>query len=229
MKAMLLAAGLGTRLRPLTETCPKPLLPLAGKAMIEYHIEALVSAGVSDLVVNVSWLGAQIEQQLGDGERFGARIAYSREPEGPLETGGGIRRALPLLGSDPFVVVAGDVWFDYPLARICARVLDAASLAHLVMVPNPAHNPNGDFLLQGAGTLRRSGGGTPCTYSGCALISPRLLDGWNDAIFPLRDPLRRAAEAGRLSGELWEGEWEDVGTIDRYRMLDRRLRDPQKP
>ena len=223
MKAMILAAGLGTRLRPLTETLPKPLLPLAGKPMIVYHIERLAAAGVTELVINVSWLGALIERHLGDGAAFGVGIRYSREPEGPLDTGGGIRRALPLLGEQPFLLVAGDIWTDYPLARLAACTLDDGELGLLVLVPNPPQHSGGDFSLDEAGRVGTSAAGRRCTYSGISLLSPRLLEGWNDTVFPLREPLRQAAARGALRGEIWPGDWEDVGTPQRYDELNRRL------
>lgn len=223
MKAMLLAAGLGTRLRPLTATLPKPLLALAGKPMILYHIEKLVAAGVHELVINVSYLGELIEQALGDGARFGASIRYSREPEGPLDTGGGLRRALPLLGSAPFLLVAGDVWSDFPYRRLASHELVKGHLGHLVMVRNPPQHQAGDFALDEQGKLNRDGNGRSCTYAGIALLAPDIIAGWEEEIFPLREPLRRAAARGVLSGECWEGDWEDVGTAERYLALNRRL------
>lgn len=223
MKAMILAAGLGTRLRPLTETLPKPLLPLAGKPMIVYHVETLAAAGVTELVINVSWLGALIEQHLRDGAALGVCIRYSREPDGPLDTGGGIRRALPLLGEQPFLLVAGDIWSDYPLARLAGRTLGAGELGRLVLVPNPPQHSGGDFSLDEAGRVGTAAAGRRCTYSGISLLSPRLLDGWNDTVFPLREPLRQAAGRGALSGEIWAGDWEDVGTPERYAELNGRL------
>lgn len=223
MKAMILAAGLGTRLRPLTLARPKPLLALAGKPMICHHIERLVAAGVTELVINVSWLGAMIEEALGDGAAFGARIHYSREPDGPLDTGGGIRRALPLLGAQPFLVLAGDIWTDYPVARLAGAGLAHGDLGRLVLVPNPPQHSHGDFSLDEAGRVGVAPAVRRCTYSGISLLSPALLDGWNEEVFPLREPLRQAAARGLLSGECWEGDWEDVGTPERYERLNSRL------
>ena len=153
MKAMILAAGFGERLRPLTEKTPKPLLKVGVKPLIQYHIERLASAGVRELVINTSWLGDQIESFLGDGSRFGVSIAWSREAE-PLDTGGGIRRALPLLGSDPFLVINGDVWTNYPLDSLVEREWADEIEAHLVLVPNPTHNPEGDFTLDSQQCIR---------------------------------------------------------------------------
>lgn len=224
MKAMLFAAGLGTRLRPLTLHTPKPLLPVGGKALIVHHVERLVAAGIRDLVINLSWLGEQIEQALGDGARWGARIRYSPEPGAPLETGGGIRRALPLLGEAPFLVISADVWCDFPLGELAAAGLPGDAEARLVMVPNPPQHPEGDFRLQADGRLVRGvSSGEPCTYSGIGLLSPALLRGWDDEAFPLREPLRAAAARGRLRGCCWQGDWEDVGTVERYEALSRRL------
>ena len=227
MKAMLLAAGLGTRLRPLTLGTPKPLLPVGGKPMLVWHIERLVAAGVREMVINVSWLGEQIEAALGDGAAFGASIRYSREPGAPLDTGGGIRRALPMLGEEPFVVVSGDIWCDFPLPTLLGEGLMEGALARLVVVPNPPQHPEGDFRLQADARLARGAQtGMPCTYSGIGLLSPRLLDGWNEEVFALRDPFRAAAARGALHGLGWEGDWEDVGTPERYAALNLRLGTP---
>ncbi len=227
MKAMLLAAGLGTRLRPLTLETPKPLLPVGGKPMLVWHIERLVAAGVREMVINVSWLGDQIEYALGDGAAFGANIRYSREPGAPLDTGGGIRRALPLLGEAPFVVVSGDIWCDFPLGTLLADPLPREVLARLVVVPNPPQHPEGDFRLQSDARLDRGvASGMPCTYSGIGMLSPRLLEGWDAEVFELRDPFRAAAAQGALHGLCWEGDWEDVGTPERYAALNSRLGSP---
>nr|MBP8926536.1 mannose-1-phosphate guanylyltransferase [Pseudomonadales bacterium] len=178
---------------------------------------------VHELVINVSYLGELIEQALGDGARFGASIRYSREPEGPLDTGGGLRRALPLLGSAPFLLVAGDVWSDFSYRRLASHELVKGRLGHLVMVRNPPQHQAGDFALDEQGKLNRDGNGRSCTYAGIALLAPDIIAGWEEEIFPLREPLRRAAARGVLSGECWEGDWEDVGTAERYLALNRRL------
>lgn len=210
MKAMILAAGKGERMRPLTLHTPKPLLPVAGKPLIEYHIERLVAAGCRELVINHAWLGEQIEQALGDGSRWGVSIQYSAETE-PLETGGGIRRALPLLGDEPFILVNGDVWTDYDFS-VLPRQLDG--LAHLVLVNNPEHHPQGDFLLQDDRVLTE-GQGQRLTYSGIAVLSPQLLADCEQGAFKLAPLLRVAMTAGAVSGEHYGGRWLDVGTPER--------------
>lgn len=207
MKAMILAAGRGERLRPLTDTTPKPLLEAGGRSLIDYQVAALVANGLPDIVINHAHLGAQIEAHLGDGHRHGARIHYSAEGETGLETGGGIFRALPLLGAAPFVIVNGDVFTDFAFARLPA---EPAGLAHLVLVPNPVHNPDGDFTL----TDQRigNGSGTRLTYSGIAVLRPDLFNGCDDGIFRLAPLLRAAADRGEVSGERHDGVWMDIGT-----------------
>lgn len=209
MKAMILAAGKGERMRPLTLHTPKPLLPVAGRALIEYHIGALAAAGITELVINHAWLGEQVEQALGDGSRYGVRIAYSAETE-PLETGGGILKALPLLGDEPFIVVNGDIWTDYDFSRL--RV-SASSLAHLVLVDNPSHHPQGDFSLVEGGVNPE--GGSKLTYSGISILHPELFAGCSAGAFALAPLLRAAMEQGRVSGEHFTGRWLDVGTVER--------------
>lgn len=216
---MVLAAGRGERMRPLTDETPKPLLEVGGKAIIVHLIEALVAEGFHELVINHSWHGQQIEQRLGDGAKFGASIAYSPEPEGALETGGGIRRALPLLGSDPFLAVNGDIWTDFPFGNLPGAL---QSLAHLVLVNNPSHHPDGDFTL--AGTRVQDGEGERLTFSGIGVYRPELFEGETDERFALAPLLFGACRNGRVSGELYMGEWWDVGTPERLAMLDRHLR-----
>jgi len=215
---MILAAGRGERMRPLTDHTPKPLLQAGGRALIEYPIEALRSAGITELVINHAWLGEQLEAYLGDGSRWGVHIRYSPEPPGALETGGGIRNALPLLGEKPFLVVNGDVWTDYPYAY---RQLGSARLAHLVLVDNPLHNPAGDFCLQDGEVSEERG--RRLTYSGLGWFHPALFEGTADGPFPLAPLLRAAMRAGRVSGEHYSGEWVDIGTPERLAELDRRL------
>jgi len=220
---MILAAGRGERMRPLTLSRPKPLLDVGGRALIEHHLQALVAAGFSQVVINLSWLGEQICAALGDGARFGIDIRYSEEGPEPLETGGGIFRALPLLGPAPFLVLNGDVWTTYPYAPLRERWL-ARDLAHLVLVPNPAHNERGDFVLRD-GRMREGEEGDRYTFSGIGVYHPSLFDGCRDGIFKLAPLLRAAARAGRVSAELYEGDWLDIGTPERLAALDRRLRE----
>lgn len=218
MKAMILAAGRGERMRPLTDETPKPLLEAGDRCLIEHRIAALVAAGITDIVINHAWHGAQIEMRLGDGARLGAHIRYSPEGDRRLETGGGIRNALTLLGDAPFIVVNGDVWTDYPFERLPD---DPAGLAHLVLVPNPPHHPGGDFALDG--TLVANDGGRRWTYSGIAVLRPALFDGQDAEVFPLAPLLRAAADRGQVSGERYEGLWFDIGTPESLEGLRRRL------
>lgn len=214
MRAMILAAGRGERMRPLTDHTPKPLLRVGGKALIEYHIIALAAAGFEEIVINHAHLGQQIEAALGDGSRYQVRLRYS--PEGQaLETGGGIFRALPLLGEEPFVVVNGDVWCDYPLAQL-RRPLQG--LAHLVLIDNPPHHPHGDFHLVGARV--ESEGEPRLTFSGIGLYHPALFAGCQAGAFPLAPLLRQAMALGKVSGEHYRGRWIDVGTPQRLHELD---------
>ncbi len=215
---MLLAAGRGERMRPLTDSRPKPLLEAGGRPLIEYSLRALAAAGVRRVVVNIAWLGAKLRDRLGDGSELGLEILYSREPPGALETGGGIRQALPLLGPDPFWLVNGDVYseFDFP-----AWQLPAAVLARLLLVPNPAHHPAGDFCLQGQRVLLSAG--ERLTYAGIALLRPQLLARERPGRFALAPVLTAAIARGRVRGERFSGYWTDVGTPARLRALDRRL------
>ncbi len=221
MKAMVLAAGRGERMRPLTLTRPKPLLEVGGRPLIAHHLYALAMAGFRDVVVNLSWLGEQIRSALGDGTGYNVRLAYSDEGPEPLETGGGVFRALALLGPAPFLVLNGDVWTDYPYARL-RETLRPGDLAHLVLVPNPPHNPDGDFVLRAGRIVEEPG--ERLTFSGVGVYRPELFAGCRDGIFKLAPLLRAAARAGRVSGEVHDGEWLDIGTPQRLAELDRRLR-----
>lgn len=214
MKAMILAAGKGERLRPLTLHTPKPLVKVAGVPLIEHRIKALVSSGFTQLVINHAWLGQQIEDYLGDGARFNARISYSAEAhDQPLETGGGICKALPLLGDSAFLLINGDIWCD-----IDCRTLAHApkGLAHLVLVPNPAHN-TGDYMLNADGTVRlpKAGEQGALTYSGIAIIDPKLFAGCKPEPFRLPILFNQAMQQGLVTGELFTGTWIDVGTLER--------------
>lgn len=219
MKAMILAAGKGERLRPLTLHTPKPLVRAAGVPLIEYHVRALAAAGFTELVINHAWLGQQIEDYLGDGARFGVRIAYSAEGE-PLETGGGIFKALPLLGDQPFVLVNGDIFTDYPFAQL-RRPL--SGLVHLVLVANPTHHAGGDFCLQGGQVSDAQAGEGNLTYSGLAVLSPALFAECQPGAFKLAPLLRQAMAAGQVSGEQFAGCWVDVGTHERLAEVERLL------
>lgn len=211
---MILAAGRGERMRPLTDTLPKPLLPARGVPLLEHHFAALARAGIAELVINLGWLGERIRAHVGDGSRFGVRVAYSEEGYPPLETGGGIHRALPLLGPEPFWLVNGDVFCAYAFDR---RALAPGALAHLVLVPNPAHHPAGDFVLAD-GRVAESGG-ERLTYSGIAVLHPGLFAGCQPGRFPLAPLLRAAMARGAVTGELHTGEWNDVGTPERLAAL----------
>jgi MurNAc alpha-1-phosphate uridylyltransferase len=211
MKAMILAAGRGERMRPLTDRVPKPLLMAAGKPLIQWHIEALQRAGFTDIVINHAWLGQQIEDTLGDGAQFGVRIVYSAEGETGLETGGGIFRALPLLtkgtSDEPFLVVNADVVTDFDYSRLPQQI---TGLAHLVLVPNPEHHPQGDFVLQDSRVTDAAG--ARLTFSGIGLYRPQLFEHCTAGVFPLAPILRQAIQQGQVSGEYYPGAWLDVGT-----------------
>lgn len=218
---MILAAGRGERMRPLTLVKPKPLLEAGGAPLIVHHLRALQAAGFEDIVVNLSWLGDQIRAALGDGGRHGVRLHYSDEGPEPLETGGGIFRALPLLGAGPFLVLNGDVWTDIDWSRLRDR-LAPQDLAHLVLVPNPAHNEKGDFVLANGRIVETPG--ERHTFSGVGVYRAELFDGCRDGIFKLAPLLRAAARAGRVSGELHTGAWLDIGTPERLTHLDELLK-----
>ena len=217
MKAMILAAGRGERLRPLSDRVPKPLVEAGGKPLVAWHLERLAAAGCREVVINVSHLGHRIMERLGDGARWGVRIAFSQEPQ-PLETAGGMAHARRLLGAEPFLVVNGDVYCEVDLARLLRFPL-GERLAHLVLVPNPAHHPAGDFTLD-AGRV----GNAPSpryTYAGVAVIAPALFAGVEAGSKAQLAPLlRAAAERLQVSGELFEGTWLDVGTRERLAALE---------
>lgn len=220
MQVMLLAAGKGTRMLPLTATTPKPLLMAGGSTLIEHQIRKLKTAGFTDFVINHAWLGAQIEAALGDGSRMGVKIIWSREGE-PLETAGGIVRALPLLGADPFAIVNADIWTDYAFTKL-KTALAHGDLVHLVLVPNPEHHPRGDFNLA-SGRLEQQQDTQRYTYSGIAVFHPQLFAGLGDGKAPLLPLLQKAIGLGRASGEFFDGDWVDVGTPERLAALDRRI------
>jgi MurNAc alpha-1-phosphate uridylyltransferase len=217
MKAMILAAGRGERMRPLTDHTPKPLLPAGGKPLIVHHIERLAAAGLTDLVINHAHLGAQIEAALGDGGQYGVHIRYSPEDKA-LETGGGIFRALARLGPDPFLVINGDVWTDIDLASLG---LAPGDLAHLVLVDNPAHHPTGDFALANGRVFAT--GEPRLTFSGVGIYRPELFEDCTPGAFPLAPLLRSAMARGLVSGNHHQGIWIDIGTPQRLADLDRML------
>ena len=217
---MLLAAGRGERLRPITDTLPKPLVEVAGKPLIVYHLERLARAGVRDVVINLSWLGGKIRAALGEGARYGVRITYSEEGPVPLETGGGIHRALPLLGPGPFLVVNSDVWTDVDFSRFLT--LEEGADARLLLAPNPPHHPRGDFGLEDDFVVERDA--DRFTYTGIGVYRPELFEGCAPGKFPLLPLLKRAIAAGRLRVEVYRGEWLDIGSPDRLAWLDARER-----
>jgi MurNAc alpha-1-phosphate uridylyltransferase len=249
MKAMIFAAGRGERMRPLTDACPKPLLQVGGKPLIVHQIEALAAAGIHEIVINHAWLGAQIEDALGSGERWGVHLHYSPETEA-LETAGGIVQALPLLrencaarpshhvqrvsGAEPsradiIVAVSGDIYsaYDYqqlatPAARLAASPTPGM---HLVMVPNPPFHPNGDFILADNGQLMRDGAGERLTFGNIGLYDLRLFDGIAPGTRMAMSPLYRSCiESGHATGERYDGVWENIGTPEQLTSLDQRLR-----
>lgn len=218
MKAMILAAGFGTRMRPLTDHTPKPMLKVAGKPLIEHQINRLVKAGITEIVINHAYLGEQIEAYLKDGSKFGCSIQYSAEKT-PLETGGGIFKALPLLSSEPFLLVNGDVWCDFDYALLNDFKLNG--LAHLLMVPNPEFNPDGDFALSD-GQLSQVGD-NKFTFSGVSILHPNLFKDCQAGVFKLAPLLKTAMDNKCVSGQLYEGPWIDVGTPQRLQDVDELL------
>jgi len=214
MRALILAAGRGERLKPLTDEIPKPLIDVAGKPLIEHHLSKLAGAGFRQIVVNLAHLGEMIRESLGDGEKFGLQIAYSQEPEGALETGGGIQQALQWLGDNPFAVINGDIFTDYAFERLRAVKCDRA---HLVLVSNPEHNPDGDFSLDGA-RIRNSGGHMH-TFSGIAVYHPRLFRECEPGRYSVVPTLRSAISEHIVTGELHPGLWSGVGTPERLESI----------
>ena len=234
MRALVFAAGLGERMRPLTDATPKPLLVAGGRSLIAWHLERLAALGASDVVVNTSWLAAQFPQALGDGSRWGLRLHFVHEGPTPLETGGGMHNALPLLcgdGDAPFLAINGDVWCDFDLARLPR---EPRGDAHLVLVDNPPHHPRGDFVLDGDARVHAEGQ-RKLTFAGIGVYRPRLLDGWRDVIgdragadatpprFPIAPLLRAAMARAAVTGEHHSGRWTDVGTPQRLAQLDAEL------
>lgn len=214
MRAMILAAGRGERMRPLTDHTPKPLLKAGGRALIEHTIDRLVAGGITEIIVNTAHLGEQVELYLGEGTRYGASIRYSMECEA-LETGGGIFRALPLLGDEPFLVVNGDIATDFDFGSLREREI---RLAHLVLVKNPEHHPLGDFGLEDG--LAREGGDMRYTFCGIGVYRPRLFADCVPGRFALAPLLRQAMALEQVGAELFPGFWMDIGTVDRLQAFD---------
>jgi len=219
VKAMILAAGRGERFRPLTDSLPKPLIPVRGEVLIERHLQRLAGAGLREVVINLGWLGQSIEERLGDGLRYGLAIAWSREGWPCLETGGGVFNALPLLGAAPFLLLNADVWTDYPLADLAQRAaaLPDHDLAHMVLVPNPP----GDCTLAGGRVVPACA--DTHTFSGLSVLRPALFAGLDGGAFPLWPVLREASIRGQVSGEIYAGRWSDVGTPQRLEALEKLL------
>jgi MurNAc alpha-1-phosphate uridylyltransferase len=218
MRAMILAAGRGERMRPLTDKMPKSMLEVSGKPLIQYHIENLVQAGIVDIVINHALFGEQIEAHLNDGKSLGASISYSEEGDHPLETAGGIIKALPLLGDKPFVTVNADIWTDFPfqdLLHECDSLSGdpANNLAHLILVDNPVHNPNGDFALSDGKVLNQ--GEPMLTFSGISLFKPEFFKDCSSGSTPLAPIVRQASSQGRVTGSHYQGRWQDIGTPER--------------
>ncbi len=236
MRAMILAAGRGERMRPLTDATPKPLLQVGGRRLIEWHLQSLARAGFREVMINHAWLGQQIPAALGDGSSYGLSLHYSDEGDSALETAGGIFNVLPWFGSAPFLVVNGDVWSDFDYGRLCtADALDAEAHARLVLVPNPLQHPRGDFALEPRAIQLRGDGARAryevrdqdapqrYTFTGVAVYRAEFFAGCTPGRFPLLPLLRRAAAANRLRGDLYDGLWFDIGTPERLAQLDTRL------
>lgn len=219
MKAMILAAGRGERLRPLTDTTPKPLLKAGSRSLIEHHLLHLGDNGISEVIINIAWLGQQIREKLGNGEKYNLRITYSDEGEHALETAGGIIKALPLLGDKPFLVVNGDIWSDFDLSPLINGEMQEE--AHLILIDNPEHNHQGDFALKD-GYLQESGD-SMYTYSGIGIYTKQFFDGLPPAKAPLAPIIRGKIKQHRVTGAIHKGLWTDVGTIERLQTLNNSL------
>jgi|SaaInl5LU_22_DNA_1037371.scaffolds.fasta_scaffold03254_9 N-acetyl-alpha-D-muramate 1-phosphate uridylyltransferase len=228
MKAFLLAAGKGKRLLPLTETTPKPLIAVAGEPLIVRHIEQLKLAGVTEFVINTHWLADRLQDFLGDGSKFGIQIQWSHEDE-LLETGGGIQKALHLIGEQPFLLVSADIWTDFEYKKLLANPLSEEEVARLVLVDNPEHHARGDFVLEtdtespqcGLVRMPLDQGLSTLTYSGIALIRPDWVESWKfgQSAFPLREPLFAAITGDQISGYHYSGRWTDIGSLERLQAI----------
>jgi MurNAc alpha-1-phosphate uridylyltransferase len=224
MKAMILAAGLGQRMRPLTDSLPKPMLLAGGKPLLQHHLEALAKIDVSEIIINLAYLGNKIRDFVGNGEKFGVTVSYSEELE-PLETAGALLHALPLLGTEPFLLINGDVWTDYPLAELATYTLGNDEDAHLILVPNPEFHPTGDFSPNQQGRLQNDPVLTKFTFGGISLIHPRLINNYplQRNKFPLGEVLRFGIAHNRITAQVYSGGWSDVGTPERLLELDAKL------
>lgn len=218
MKAMILAAGRGERLRPLTDEIPKPLIKVAGKSLIEYHLQNLAQAGFKEIIINTAWLAEKIHQQLANGENYGVTIHYSDEGEA-LETAGGIINALPMLGNEEFLVINGDIWCDFDFSTL--PKLDDDIQAHLVLVTNPEHNLTGDFSLQD--NRVKNNGNVMSTYSGISIFKPKFFADQKSGILPLAPLIRKKCDNNLVSGQTHQGLWTDVGTLERLQELEDQL------
>jgi len=218
MKAMILAAGRGERLRPLTDTTPKPLIKVAGKSLIEYHLNNLAKAGITEIIINTSWLADKIHEELADGSQYNVTIQYSDEGEA-LETAGGIIKALPLLGDEPFLVVNGDIWCDYNFSDLPKFKTD--KLAHLILVNNPKHNQEGDFALQNG--LIKNSAETMYTFSGIGIYRVDFFSEQPAGTSPLAPIIREKCTQDLVSGQYYDGLWTDVGTLERLQELEKQL------
>lgn len=224
MNAMILAAGRGERMRPLTDNRPKPLLDVGGRPLIDWHLQALARAGFRRVIINTAWQGRKLRGYVGDGRAWGVDARYSEEGDHALETAGGIAHALALLGPNPFAVINGDIYTDYPFEDL---ELPAGCLAHLVLVDNPLQHPNGDFAFDGARVT--TGTSARLTFAGIGVYRPALFSGLPRRPLRLAPILRRAIAAGLVSGEHYRGAWHDIGTPERLRELDGRLQRSHRP
>lgn len=224
MKAMILAAGLGQRMRPLTDSLPKPMLLAGGKPLLQYHLEALAKIEISEVIINLAYLGDKIRAFVGNGEKFGLNVSYSEEGE-PLETAGALLHALPLLGTEPFILINGDVWSDYSLTELAAYPLQHDEDAHLILVPNPDFHPLGDFSPNRHNRLENNPDLQKFTFGGISLIHPRLISSYPEQRnkFPLGEVLRFGIANNRISAQVYKGGWSDVGTPERLAQLDAQL------
>lgn len=223
---MILAAGLGERMRPLTDFLPKPMLSVGGKPLLQYHLEALAQSGITDVIINLAHLGEKIVAFVGDGNRFGVEVKYSWEPE-PLETAGALLHALPLLGNTPFILINGDIWSNFSLTQLGQHNLSNPEMAHLILVPNPEFHSTGDFAIDPQGVIATNAimaqhNLPKYTFSGMSLIHPQLIAGYPNQRqkFPLGEVLRHGIARRLITAEVHYGQWRDVGTPERLALLD---------